>query len=132
MGFDTLTHKNALMYALHEYDNPQCLSMAEFNEDYKRFKYIKRLCRRYMTTTRLSERLMLNHMLLLTNVFGPTATVRLLFLKCDDANMFAVLKPFLSYLDVLPDIVHGINGKNILTAAIPTDHKLVRRLEEAI
>lgn len=129
MKFEVITSKNALMYAMHEYDNPQCLSMDEFMEDYKRLKYIKRLCRRYLSTKRLSERLMLNHVVLLLNVFGPEATVRLLFLKCDDSRMFAVLKPFLLYLDVLPQVVSGVNGKSIQTTPIPLDQKLVKQLE---
>jgi hypothetical protein len=130
MTFENVTAKNALMFAMQNYDNPQCLSMAEFTEDYKRFKYIKRLCRRYITTQHLSERLMLNHLILLTNVFGVEATIRLLFVKCDDKDSFRVLKPFLSYLNLLPTHVRGVNGKTLNTDKIPTDEKLWQRLRD--
>jgi hypothetical protein len=122
--FETVTAKNSLLYAMKEYDNPQCLSVAEFNEDYKRFKYVKRLCRRYATTGHLSERLMLNHLILLVNVFGAEAAVRLLFLKCDDATSRQVLKTFLDYLNVLPELVCGVNDHDIVTMRIAFDPHL--------
>ncbi len=125
---DNVTSKNALVFAMQNYENPQCLSVEEFHEDFKRMKYVKRLCRRYTTTHRMSERLMLNHLILLTNVFGVEPTVRLLFVKCDDEKSWRVLKPFLLQLRMLPEIVHGVNGKNILTDTIPLDEKLLRRL----
>ncbi len=126
--FDDVNTKNALLYAMKEYDNPQCLSTAEFNEDYKRFKYVKRLCRRYASTGHISERLMLNHLILLMNVFGTTGAVRLLFLKCDDAPSHQVLKTFLVYLSSLPEIVCGIDGRDIRTAEIPFDPHLMTTL----
>ena len=119
--YDNVTSKNALLYAMKEYENPQCLSTAEFNEDYKRFKYVKRLCRRYTSTGRISERLMLNHLVLLMNVFGVTATVRLLFLKCEDDASHTILKTFLAYLNVLPELICGVDGQDINTVTIPFD-----------
>jgi len=116
-------------FAAHNYDNPQCVSIEEFNEDYKRLKYVKRLCRRYLATNRISERLMLNHLILLSNVFGPVAAVRLLFYKCGDEKSYRVLRPFLEYLNILPAVVPGVNGKDIVTSRIPTDIKLVRKLQ---
>jgi hypothetical protein len=130
MAFVNVTPKNALLFAMKAYENPQCMSVEEFHEDYKRFKYIKRLCRRYVTTQHLSERLMLNHLILLTNVFGVEPTCRLLFVKCEDDKSWKVLKPFLLYLRMLPEIVWGVNGKNILTDKIPLDEKLYRKLKE--
>jgi hypothetical protein len=127
---DSLTPKNAHVYAAEVYDNPQCMTSEEFIEDYKRFKYIKRLCRRYALSSRLSERLMLNHLILLTNVFGVEPTVRLLFMKCDDPASYRVLKPFLLHLRILPQVVPGINGRNIVTDDIPLDEPLLRRLRE--
>jgi hypothetical protein len=130
MNFDNVTSKNSLLYALTSYDNPQCLNTEEFEEDYRGFKYIKRLARRYLTTKRLNVQLMLNHIILLNNVFGPVATSRLLFVKCDDARMYTVLKPFLTYLNILPDVVEGIDGADIYTASIPLDAKLLRQIQE--
>lgn len=127
--FETLTPKNALLYAMRVYDNPQCLTEHEFHEDYKRFKYVKRLCSRYLVTRRLSERLMLNHLMLLRNVFGNEAMVRLLFLKCGDPHLYQVLKPFLVYMDALPEVVTGVNGADIYTTAIPADEHVQACLE---
>jgi hypothetical protein len=127
--FDALTTKNALLYAMRVYDNPQCLTEHEFFEDYKRFKYVKRLCSRYVVTRRLSERLLLNHLMLLRNVFGDEAMVRLLFLKCDDPHVYQVLKAFLLYMECLPTVVLGINGADIYTETIPVDEHVQRTLE---
>lgn len=129
---DNVTNKNALSYAMNAYDNPQCLTETEFHEDYKRFRYIKRLCRQYVTTQKVSERLLINHLILLTNVFGIDATVRLLFLKCDDERSWRVLKPCLWYLSMLPEVVRGVNGKNIYTDRIPLDEKLLRKLRQEL
>ena len=126
--FEDVTAKSAILYAMKEYDNPQCVSLAEFNEDYKRFKYVKRLCRRYASTGHISERLMLNHLILLMNVFGTTCAVRLLFLKCDDATSHQVLKTFLVYLSALPELVCGVDGRDISTAEIPFDPYLMATL----
>jgi len=128
--FDNLTPKNALLYAMQQYDNPQCMCHDEFAEDFKRFKYVKRLCKRYLLTNTISERLMLNHLILLSNVFGIPATVRLLFLRCsDDERLYRVLKPFLVYLNMLPPVVWGVNGKDILTDKVPNDKVLQQRVQ---
>jgi hypothetical protein len=130
MAFESVTPKNALMFALKAYENPQCMSAQEFAEDYKRFKYVKRLCKRYIQTKQVSVRLMLNHLILLSNVFSVEPMVRLLFVKCDDGKELRALKPFLLYLGMLPELVRGVNGKDILTAMIPTDADLTHRLRE--
>lgn len=127
--FQNVTVQNALIYAAHAYDNPQCFTTEEFAEDYKRFRYVKRLCRRYVTTRQLKHHLLLNHLVLLVNVFGPEATTRLLFLKCEP-DLYKVLKPFLTYLGVLPAVVYGVNGSDFYTDIIPTDTKVERRLQE--
>lgn len=128
---ENLDGKNALRYALKVYDNPQCMSLAEFKEDFKRFKYVRRLCRRYLTTDDVSERLLLNHLVLLSNVFGVEPTVRLLFLKYEeDEELFTALKPFLLYLKMLPEVVWAVNGQNIYTDHIPLDEDLYRKLKE--
>ena len=111
------------------YDNPQCLDEEEFIEDYKRLKYVKRLCRRYLATGRISERLMLNHLVLLNNVFTPPAATRLLFLKCNDVRMYRVLKAFMHYMGTLPEVVSGIDGADIHTPGIPNDEKLNQKLQ---
>ena len=126
---ENLTPQNAHLYAAQCYDNVQCITSDEFTKDLKSFKYIKRLCRRYLMTERLSERLMLNHLILLSNVFGVTPSVRLLFMKCDE-SAYRVLKPFLLYLRILPQVVHGVNGRDIHTDDIPLDEGLLRKLRD--
>jgi len=129
-SFGMLTIKNAVLYASSIYDNPGCVSIDEFMEDYKRFKYVKRLCRRYVSTKEITERLFLNHLIALVNVFGPEGTTRLLFVKCEDERLYRILKPFLLYLDILPDVVRGIDGFDIVTETIPSDARITRRLRE--
>lgn len=126
-----LTRKNILLYAAHAYDNPQCLSADEFYDDYARFKYIKRICKRYVDIGDVSERLLLNHLILLINVFGIEATCRILFTTCQhDMAMLQVLCPVLSYLDALPEIIKGINGKDIIASRIVHDKGIVERMQQ--
>ena len=101
------------------YNAPHCI-MSEFESDIKRTKYLKRLFRRYKVTKILKERLILNHIILLNNVFGPIPTARILFYKIDERD-YDILKTFLEYLDIMPDEVNGIKGKTIYTSDIPLD-----------
>ncbi len=78
------------------------------------------LFRRYKITKSLKERLILNHIILLNNVFGPKVTARILFYKIDDRD-YDILKTFLAYLDIAPDVVYGIRGKNIHVSEIPLE-----------
>jgi len=117
--FDDLNDDNFLMYAIKCYTSPHCIQ-SEFDGDIKRTKYLKRLFRRYKITKSVKERLILNHIILLNNVFGPVATARILFYKTDERD-YDILKTFLSYLNLAPEVVYGINGKNILVTEIPLD-----------
>jgi hypothetical protein len=117
--FDDLNEDNFLMYAVKCYTSPHCI-LSEFEGDIKRTKYLKRLFRRYKVTKIIKERLILNHIILLNNVFGTEATARILFYKTDERD-YDILKTFLSYLNIAPDVVYGIRGKNILVAEIPLD-----------
>jgi hypothetical protein len=94
--------------------------MSEFEGDLKRTKYLKRLLRRYKATKTIKERLILNHIILLNNVFGPEALARILFFRTDEKD-YDVLKTFLLFLNLLPEVVMGIKGKNIITDEIPVD-----------
>lgn len=116
---DDLNDDTFMMYAVKAYSSPNCI-MSEFESDLKRTKYLKRLFRRYKVTKSLKERLILNHIILLSNVFGVEGTVRILFYRIDPDN-YNVLKTFLLYLNMMPTIVIGINGKNILSSDIPVD-----------
>jgi hypothetical protein len=117
--FDDLNDDNFLLFAMKCYDSPNCV-MSEFEGDMKRTKYLKRLFRRYKVTKALKERLILNHIILLNNVFGPEATTRILFYRIDERD-YDILKTFLLYLGIMPDMIWGINGKNIRSTDIPVD-----------
>jgi hypothetical protein len=103
--------------------------MSEFENDLKRTKYLKRLFRRYKVTKSLKERLILNHIILLNNVFGPDATPRILFFKIDEKD-YDVLKTFLCYLNLMPEMVYGINGNDISSYDIPLDPNVAKILLE--
>ncbi len=100
MKFDELTQENWTIFAIKNYNNPQSVTYADFEEDIKKFKYIKRLFRRFETTGELKKHLILNHIILLYNVFGDAATP-LLFFKIEK-NYWPVMKAFLLFLDRLP------------------------------
>ena len=89
-----------MMFAIRHYNNPQCEGEKEFQDDLKRFKYIKRLLRKYYETGILKERLLLNHFIVLNNVFGAYACATLLLYKIQK-EYWAVLKSFLLYLNIL-------------------------------
>lgn len=123
-----LTDKNFLLYAAHHYDNPQCFNLDEFNQDIKRFHYLKKLFSRYSTSGDLKERLILNHLIALYNVFGPLATTRMLFFKLE--KFAPLLKPFLVYLGYMPDFIMqaGKVPHNIRSSDIAMDQHIVEKL----
>lgn len=121
-----LNENTYIMYAVKAYDKPNCI-MAEFEEDLKRLKYVKRLIKRYRQTKELKERLILNHIIVLANVFGVEATVRLLFYKIDKVD-YHILKTFLLYLNYMPNVVKSIKGKNITSSDISIDLEVGRLL----
>ena len=126
--FDDLNEENFMMYAMKSYTSPHCV-MSEFEGDIKRTKYLKRLFRRYKVTKTLKERLILNHIILLNNVFGPEVTSRILFYRIDERD-YDILKTFLLYLNILPEMIYGINGKNIKTSDIPVDMNIAEILRK--
>jgi hypothetical protein len=95
-----LTPKNFMLFAAKNYQNPKCIDEDEFQEDLKRFKYIKRLLNRYYAGGDLSERLILNHLIVLLNVFGNEPCVEMLAMKIQ-LEHWPTLKPFLIYLRAL-------------------------------
>ena len=117
--FDDLNDENFMIYAMKCYSAPNCI-MSEFEGDIKRTKYLKRLFRRYKTSKSLKERLILNHIILLNNVFGLEATARILFYRIDERD-YDILKTFLCYLNIMPEVVTGIKGENIYSAEIPVE-----------
>ena len=97
LRFKELTEKNLLLYAAKHYSNPTFSDIEDFHEDLKRFKYIKRLLNRYLETDDLSERLILNHLIVIFNMFGIEAALNILDLKLEEKH-WPVVKPFLIFL----------------------------------
>ena len=100
--YDKITNDNVIMFAIKHYDNPQCEGEKEFYDDMKRFKYIKRLLRKYKDTNILKERLLLNHIIILNNLFGAEACVTLLLFKIQ-REYWGTLKSFLLFLNIIRD-----------------------------
>lgn len=130
MHIEQLDETNFLLYAAKHYDNPHCFDTLEFYEDLNRFKYIKRLFNRYEESGELKERLIINHLTILYNVFGAEATTRMLFLKLRGYHQY--LKPFLILLSYMPDVVKGIGieGKDYVSSDITMDDIIVNKLRE--
>lgn len=120
MIFDELTEENVLLYAAKAYYKPQFSDIEEFYEDLKRFKYIKRLVNRYLEHEELSERLILNHLIVIFNSFGIEPALNILKLKLDNRH-WPVIKPFLIYLKYIED--DTITG-------FPMDAEVVDRLRK--
>jgi len=111
MRFDELNESNYLLFAIKFYDNPQAITKDDFEDDLKRIKYIKRLLKRYKNTGVLKTHLILNHLIVLFNVFND-ATVPLLFYNLEQ-DLWPVIKSFLIYLERIPQypktLVHTID-----------------------
>ena len=115
-----------MMYAVKAYDRPDCI-MSEFKEDMKRFNYLKRLFRRYRKVGELREQLVLNHLVVIYNVFGPEVATRLLFFKMSKED-YTILKTYLIFLSCMPEKVYGIKGQDILSSDIPIDMTIAKTL----
>ena len=113
---------NASLYAAKNYDNPGCTDVLEFYDDLKRFKYIKRLFKKYITHGELKHHLLLNHLIICFNVFGE-ATIPLLFYKIE-REYWSLLKTFLVFLNRVP--VYPKSGLN----EIPIDDECERILNK--
>jgi hypothetical protein len=101
--FDTVNGDNFVMYASHVYNNPQCSNVEEFCDDLNRFKYLNRLFKRYTDNNEdLQERLILNHLIIIYNVFGIEGGHKLTFFKIK-REYWKVLKTFLIYLNYLTE-----------------------------
>ena len=122
-----LTESTFLLYAMKHYDNPQCTEMSEFEEDMKRFQYLRKLFSRYRQDNDLKERLILNHLIVIFNVFGVDAT-NMLFFKLHEFHSY--LKPFVLYLNYMPQVLQYdeliINSESI-TGDIFIENKLRER-----
>jgi len=100
--FDELNEENFVLFASRHYDNPQCMSVEEFHHDLQRFKYLKRLMRRYIDNGDLQERLIINHIVILYNVFGIPAANKMMFYRMEE-EYWSPIKTFLIFLNYLRD-----------------------------
>ena len=101
MRFDELNESNYIMFAMKHYENPQAVTQEDFYDDMKRFKWIKRLLNKYKNTGEMNVHLLLNHFIILYNIFGD-ATTPLLFYRIDN-ELWNILKTFIVYLGRLPE-----------------------------
>ena len=105
MQFESLSEKNHLLFAIKHYSNPHSVTVDDFMEDMKKFKYLKRLLKRYLKSGTLRTNLIINHIIVLFNVFGD-ATIPLLMYKLE-REYWSLLKTFLIYLDRYPELNQG-------------------------
>ena len=122
---EKLNESNFLVFAMHHYDNPQCHSLQEFEEDLKKFLYLKKLISRYKNNGELRERLILNHIIVLYNIFGENAT-QMLFYKIDE-SCWDTLITFLVYLDRMPETIPELN---IILSDIVLDENIISTLRK--
>ena len=125
MFSEKLNENNFLLFAMHHYDNPQCHSVAEFEEDIKKFLYLKKLISRYKNNDELRERLILNHIIVLYNIFGETAT-RMLFYKIEE-SCWDILITFLVYLERMPETIPEYG---IILSDIALDENVIATLRK--
>ena len=119
---DKLTQDNFILFTMKAYENPNCLGFSEFKEDLNRIKYIKRLLLKYKNNKILKEILILNHIIIHQNVFGPRNCSRILFFKIPK-DLHSYLKSFLDYLNYTPSDIPEININSI-----ETDKKIIEIL----
>jgi len=127
---DYIDDSNFLLFCAKHYDNAQCHDTEEFYEDLRRIKYIKKLITRYIITGDLKERLILNHIIILQNVFGPDALCKIIFLKMD--KQLKYIKPFLVMLNILPERIYhvGKEGNIHITDDIEMDVAIIEALRK--
>jgi hypothetical protein len=101
MIFNELNEENFLLFAIKNYENPQAITKEDFDKDLKHFKYVKRLIKKYKKSGELKVNLLLNHFVILYNIFGEAATP-MLFFKID-RELWDTVKTFIVFLNRLPD-----------------------------
>lgn len=122
-----LTDSNFLLYCASHYDKVEYASTEEFLEDLNRIKYIKKLVTRYIEYGELKERLILNHIIILNNCFGPEALNKILYLKLKTQMKY--IKPFLILLQIMPDTIYNVNDEAVIdTNLIDMDQNIIEKL----
>lgn len=122
-----LNNDTFLSYAMKHYDNPSCKTIEDFNDDLNRFKYLKKLINRYIEgDTSVNFRLIMNHIVILYNVFDYQACTALLFFKTEQ-HQWPIIKPILDHMNYLPEIIEDLG---INTTIIHSDPKTLSELRE--
>lgn len=124
-----ISKENIDIFSEISYRNPQCVSSEDFFEDMSRIKYVKRLFNKYNRGGEIKTRLILNHIIAFYNVFENRDATRILFFKMEE-EYWPILKTFLLYLSYMPEIVHGVNGRNIMSDEINIDNFILNQLED--
>jgi hypothetical protein len=125
-----VSNENFLLYAAQHYDNPTCQTEADFISDINKIKFVLKMIKRYEREKVLNERLILNHLILLYNVFRPDAATRMLVLKCE--NHLPILKPFLVFLNFWPEKIDNVKvlGSVLIGTDISMDPLVVDKLRK--
>lgn len=118
-----LTKHNFLLYAAKHYNNPQCMGTIEFNSDMKRFMYIKRLLKKYQRGQDIDNRLLINHLVILNNIFEIRPLNRMLFFYCDE-DTHAIILSILNFLNIISHGIPEVNKK------IKTDDNMTKYLSK--
>lgn len=124
-----LNEDTFVMYAIKHYDNANCKGLSEFYDDLKKFKYLKRLLRKARNNDDLKERLILNHIIVIYNLFGPEAATRMLFYKIDQID-WPQLKTYLVFLNFMPEFILLPNGSTLNSTDITLDKTLIDILRQ--
>ena len=122
MLFSELNEENFLLFAIKNYENPQAVTKEDFEKDLNHFRYIKRLLKRYKNSGELKTHLLINHFIILYNIFGDAATP-MFFYKIED-NLWSSVKTFIVFLNRLPEYHHTYIHE------IPLDEKCLEELEK--
>jgi hypothetical protein len=129
MNSEKLTEENFLLFCAHHYDNSRYTSTEEFLDDINRIKYIKKLITRYIENGDLKERLLLNHIIVLNNCFGPEILCKILYLKLKPQMKY--IKPFLIFINALPEKIYNIDDEDIIdTNFIEMDLEIINKLRK--
>lgn len=128
--FNNITLENVKLYAAGHYDNPSCSSFLEFEDDYIRIKYLKSLINKYLLNKKVNIRIILNHIICLSNVFPGEPLAKILFTEFDKST-WGVLSTLLLFLNLLPNhSLSFINGEIVRFNTINIDSNLLEKLRE--
>ena len=129
MNFANINDENIDLYCIKNYNNPQCISIEDYNNDMRRFKYIKRLLNQYANGNEIKIRLLVNQIIMIYNIFDRLSATRTLFYRLPQEH-WSVLKTILIFLNRMPKIVYGINNTNLISSDIQIDNVIANQLRE--